>query len=196
MYNFEIVKKGYNSSQVDNYITKEIDSYKKVVAEKNMRISELLHMNNNLNKQIEEYKAREDNVNKALITAIEKCEEMELLVKKSYNIELERLRIWRDKWLIYADKCKAVAGFNSIKGEVIGVLAALEEELISRINSGITLSTEKNLSEPEAQYNKELARMESKRAATAEDFVNTDEEIEKILSNPEFNKLIKSLGIA
>ena len=95
MYNFDIAKKGYNTEQVDRYITKEIDSYKQVVAEKNMRISELLHMNNNLNKQIDEYKLREDNVNKALITAIEKAQEMESLIKKSYNIELERLRIWR-----------------------------------------------------------------------------------------------------
>lgn len=196
MYNFEIVKKGYNTSQVDSYIAKEIDSYKQVVAEKNMRISELLHMNNNLNKQIDEYKMREDNVNKALITAIEKCEEMELLVKKSYNIELERLRIWREKWLNYVEKCKSIAGSSSIKGEVIGILASLEDELISRINSGISLSTQKNLSEAEIQYNKELARMENKRNATADDFINTDEEIEKILSNPEFNKLIKSLGIA
>lgn len=196
MYNFDVVKKGYNQSQVDSYIAKEIDSYKQVVSEKNMRISELLHLNNNLNKQIDEYKMREDNVTKALITAVEKCEEMELVVKKSYNIELERLRLWRDKWLIYADKCKSIVGFNSIKGEVIGILSSLEEELISRINSGITLSSEKNLSEIEVQYNKELARMESKKTSPNDDFINTDEEIEKILSNPEFNKLIKSLGIA
>lgn len=194
MYNFEIVKKGYNTLQVDSYIAKEIDSYKQVVAEKNMRISELLHTNNNLTKQIEEYKSREDNVNRALITAIEKSQEMELLVKKSYNIELERLKIWRDKWLAYADKCKGIVGFNNLKGEVVGILGTLESELISRINNGISLQS--NLSEAEEQYNKELARIESKNKLSQEDMTTTDEEIEKILANPEFNKLIKSLGIA
>lgn len=196
MNNFDIVKKGYNTTQVDNYITREIDCYKQIVAEKNMRISELLHMNNNLTKQIDEYKMREDNVNKALITAIEKSQEMEMLVKKSYNIELERLRLWRDKWVAYADKCKNIAGFNATRGEVIGVLTVLENELIDRINSGISLSTDSGLTEAEEQYAKELARMEGKNNATQEDLIATDEEIEKILSNPEFDNLIKSLGIA
>lgn len=196
MNNFDIVKKGYNTTQVDNYITREIDCYKQIVAEKNMRISELLHINNNLTKQIDEYKMREDNVNKALITAIEKSQEMEMLVKKSYNIELERLRLWRDKWVAYADKCKNIAGFNATRGEVIGVLTVLENELIDRIKSGISLSTDSGLTEAEEQYAKELARMGGKNNATPEDLIATDEEIEKILSNPEFDNLIKSLGIA
>ncbi len=196
MYKFDIVKKGYNKEQVDSYIAREIDSYKQTVSDKNMRISELLHLNNNLNKQLDEYKLREDNVNKALITAIEKSQEMEMLVKKSYNIELERLRIWRDKWVSYAEKCKGIVGFTSVKGEVIGVLTMLEDELVQRINKGISLSTDVGLNEAEEQYSKELARIESKNNVSKDDLIASDDEIEKILSNPEFNKLIKSLGIA
>ncbi len=196
MYKFDIVKKGYNKEQVDSYIAREIDSYKQTISDKNMRISELLHLNNNLNKQLDEYKLREDNVNKALITAIEKSQEMEMLVKKSYNIELERLRIWRDKWVSYAEKCKGIVGFTSVKGEVIGVLTMLEDELVQRINKGISLSTDVGLNEAEEQYSKELARIESKNNVSKDDLIASDDEIEKILSNPEFNKLIKSLGIA
>lgn len=196
MYSFDIVKKGYNKEQVDSYIAKETDSYKQTIADKNMRISELLHLNNNLNKQLDEYKMREDNVNKALITAIEKSQEMEMLVKKSYNIELERLRIWRDKWNSYAEKCKGIVGFNSLKGEVIGVLSVLENELIERIDKGIALNTKAGLNEAEEQYSKEVARIQSKQNKANEDLIATDEEIERILSNPDFNNLIKSLGIA
>ena len=196
MYSFDIVKKGYNKEQVDSYIAKETDSYKQTIADKNMRISELLHLNNNLNKQLDEYKMREDNVNKALITAIEKAQEMEMLVKKSYNIELERLRIWRDKWNSYAEKCKGLVGFNSLKGEVIGVLSVLENELIERIDKGIALNTKAGLNEAEEQYSKEVARIQSKQNKVNGDLIATDEEIERILSNPDFNNLIKSLGIA
>ena len=196
MYSFDIVKKGYNKEQVDSYIAKETDSYKQTIADKNMRISELLHLNNNLNKQLDEYKMREDNVNKALITAIEKAQEMEMLVKKSYNIELERLRIWRDKWNSYAEKCKGIVGFNSLKGEVIGVLSVLENELIERIDKGIALNTKAGINEAEEQYSKEVARIQSKQNKANEDLIATDEEIERILSNPDFNNLIKSLGIA
>ena len=196
MYSFDIVKKGYNKEQVDSYIAKETDSYKQTIADKNMRISELLHLNNNLNKQLDEYKMREDNVNKALITAIEKAQEMEMLVKKSYNIELERLRIWRDKWNSYAEKCKGIVGFNSLKGEVIGVLSVLENELIERIDKGIALNTKAGLNEAEEQYSKEVARIQSKQNKANEDLIATDEEIERMLSNPDFNNLIKSLGIA
>lgn len=194
MYSFDIVRKGYNTEQVDSYITREIDSYKQVVAEKNMRISELLHMNSNLNKQLDEYKLREDNVTKALLTAVEKAQEMENLIKKSYNIELERLRIWRDKWIAYSDKKRELAGFKSVKGEVIGILSALEQELITRISSGISLNKQPEPTEAEEQYSNELARMSAKPDDI--DLASTDDEIEKILSNPEFNKLIKSLGIA
>ena len=133
---------------------------------------------------------------RSLITAIEKAQEMEMLVKKSYNIELERLRIWRDKWNSYAEKCKGIVGFNSLKGEVIGVLSVLENELIERIDKGIALNTKAGLNEAEEQYSKEVARIQSKQNKVNEDLIATDEEIERILSNPDFNNLIKSLGIA
>ena len=94
----------------------------------------------------------------------------------------------------YAEKCKTTVGFKSIKGEVIGILSALEGELIKRISNGISLNTVENLTDAEEQYSKELARMGGK--SLEEDFSTDDEEIEKILANPEFNKLIKSLGIA
>ena len=119
-----------------------------------------------------------------------------MLVKKSYNIELERLRIWRDKWNSYAEKCKGIVGFNSLKGEVIGVLSVLENELIERIDKGIALNTKAGLNEAEEQYSKEVARIQSKQNKANEDLIATDEEIERILSNPDFNNLIKSLGIA
>ena len=97
---------------------------------------------------------------------------------------------------LYAEKCKKTVGFNSVKGEVIGVLSTLENELIERINQGITLNTQVALNEAEEQYSKEKARLDSKKNVDSEDIIATDEEIEKILNNPEFNNLIKSLGIA
>ena len=38
MYKFDTVKKGYDKVQVDNYINREIDSYKQTISDKNMRI--------------------------------------------------------------------------------------------------------------------------------------------------------------
>ena len=76
------------------------------------------------------------------------------------------------------------------------MLSTLENELIERINQGITLNTQVALNEAEEQYSKEKARLDSKKNVDSEDIIATDEEIEKILNNPEFNNLIKSLGIA
>ncbi len=76
------------------------------------------------------------------------------------------------------------------------MLYTLENELIERINQGITLNTQVVLNEAEEQYSKEKARLDSKKNVDSEDIIATDEEIEKILNNPEFNNLIKSLGIA
>ncbi len=76
------------------------------------------------------------------------------------------------------------------------MLSTLENELIERINQGITLNTQVVLNEAEEQYSKEKARLDSKKNVDSEDIIATDEEIEKILNNPEFNNLIKSLGIA
>lgn len=195
MYKFEIVKKGYNTLQVDNFISKEIEDYKQAVQDKNIRLQELLHQNADLKKQLQECRSREANVNQALVTAIEKSQEMEQIAKNSYNLELERLRVWRNKWIGYVENLKKSCKLTECKGEVIGILSSLEQELLENIKCGINLSYTKNLSEPEKQYNRELERIERKKEKTTDHDENFDE-LDKILSNPEFNDLIKSLGIA
>lgn len=208
MYKFEIVKKGYDCFQVENYISNEIENNKRVLADKNIRIQELLHQNEELKKQLTEYKAREANVNKALVTAIEKSQEMEQVAKNSYNMELERLKIWKNKWIAYVENLKDNYKINQAKGEVVGILSCLEQELLDSIKGGINLAFNNPQTEPEKQYNKEVDRIERKKEQENQEKTNSKQteieaeaednfdEIDKILSNPEFNNLIKSLGIA
>lgn len=199
MYKFDITKKGYDTEQVDKYIANEVDCYKQALQEKNIRLQELLHTNSDLTKQLEEYKMRESNVNKALITAIEKAKEMEIFCKQNFKAELENLRIWKNKWITYVNNLKNDCKISDKKGQVIGVLASFEQELIDKIQEGVNLQIEQTLSEPEQQYNSEIERI-NKINANFDDSQRSekdiDEEIEKIFANPEFNQLIKSLGIA
>lgn len=212
MYKFDIVKRGYDCLQVENYIGNEIENYKKITQEKNIRIQELLHQNDVLKKQLAEYRDRAENVNQALVTAIEKSQEMEQLAQNSYNVELERLKIWRNKWISYVENLKENYQISEVKGEVIGILSNLEQELLEKIKDGINLSFRKPQNQAEIQYNSELNRNLQKREEKLEEKQNQKpslkqkdisaeaednfDEIDKILANPEFNNLIKSLGIA
>ena len=162
MSRFNIVKKGYDMSEVDGYLARQALSDNKCLQEKSMRIEELLGENNCLKGQLVQYKSREANVNNALITAIDKAQEMEYVAKMRYELELERVKTFRNKWIRYCDSIKVKYGIKESKGEVIGVLDSLATELSDSICSGIKFNLREVDTDAELQFRDEASRILNK----------------------------------
>ena len=159
MSKFNIVKKGYDMSEVEGYLAKQALGDKQCIQDKNLRIEDLLSEVNSLKGQLEQFKGRESNVNNALITALDKAQEMEYVAKMRYELELERVKIFRTKWINYCDNIKEKNNIIESKGDVIGVLDFLVSDLTESIRNGIKFCLKDVGSEVEEQYREESDRI-------------------------------------
>ncbi|MDR3263002.1 MAG: DivIVA domain-containing protein [Clostridiales bacterium] len=101
MSGFSVVKKGYDSKEVDEYITKNNMYLEDKLKEQKLRINELKNQNLKLAVKIKEMKGREDDVKNALIAANEKSKEIMSAVKIKYALEGQRIRLLQAKWTSY-----------------------------------------------------------------------------------------------
>ena len=159
MSKFNIVKKGYDISEVESYLAKQAISDKQCIQDKSLRIEDLIAEVNCLKGQLSQFKSRESNVNNALITALDKAQEMEYVAKMRYELELERVKIFRNKWMSYCDNIKEKCKITESKGEVIGVLDLLVSDLADSISNGIKFSLNDVDSDVTAQYREEANRI-------------------------------------
>lgn len=141
MYNFNIVKKGYNSAQVDTFINELNNKNKTIIDEKTLRIEELRNENYVLQKELIEYKKREDNVNQALITAVEKSKELEYSIKIRFELEYERLKLFRKKWELYIEDLLNNGVVVDDYNETLSTLKMYESEFKTNFLTGIALNT-------------------------------------------------------
>ena len=73
MNNFEIVKKGYNTLDVDNYINTIKSNYELKIGEYRVTISDLNSKIEFLENELKKYKEKEETVSKSIIKAVEKA---------------------------------------------------------------------------------------------------------------------------
>lgn len=193
MVKFDIVRKGYDIVQVDDYINKVQLKDSDSVQEKNLRISELTSENNVLKGMIKQLKEREDNVQNALLVAIEKAEDIKKFAEKKYNLELERIRLFKLKWTSYCSKVLKNLDISNTKGEVLGVLDSLESEFIENFKKGLPLNEMNEKTSAELQYEDEVKRLGNKVNASKEKDKKID--IEKLLEGEDLTDICKKLGI-
>lgn len=98
MKNFSIDKKGYNTLEVDDYIISCELENSNALKEKQSRIDELRLENFELSKKLNEYKLKEQSISQALTSATDKANEIIDVSKQKYEIELNNLKVFYDKW--------------------------------------------------------------------------------------------------
>lgn len=127
MNNFEIVKKGYNTLDVDNYINTIKSNYELKIGEYRVTISDLNSKIEFLEKELIKYKEKEETVSKSIIKAVEKAEEIEYTSKVRFALEGERVRVFKEKWLSYINQYLDKMSPDFIL-EVNNYLAKVEKE--------------------------------------------------------------------
>lgn len=99
---FEIVKKGYNPSQVDESIRRMTDANNTVVTEQKVAIDQLKEENRVLTEKLNSYDKRKEEIFVALVEAQELAAKLKRKAQQRFDEEMERLMLFQNKWTSYA----------------------------------------------------------------------------------------------
>ena len=157
---FDIEKKGYKKSEVDEYIFALKNEYESRLSDQKNRIFQLKSELVDKEKQLSSYKEKTDLIATAILNAVAKADEIEKLSAARYREEMNSLRVFHDKWQAHYNKLldkypddeglRAVEKFNSDMNDIF---------------SGGTSA----IKEIEKQFESEEARLESVSASGAEE---------------------------
>ena len=157
---FDIEKKGYKKSEVDEYIFALKNEYESRLSDQKNRIFQLKSELVDKEKQLSSYKEKTDLIATAILNAVAKADEFEKLSAARYREEMNSLRVFHDKWQAHYNKLldkypddeglRAVEKFNSDMNDIF---------------SGGTSA----IKEIEKQFESEKARLESVSASGAEE---------------------------
>ena len=96
-YTFRTARKGYDKSDVDEYIVNLCKSYEKSLAAQKERIENLKAEVASKERLISEFNDKKDSITRSITMAVEKSKQIEYASKVRYALEGERLKIFSDK---------------------------------------------------------------------------------------------------
>lgn len=159
MANFSIVKKGYETTQVDTYVEKVIKFTESKLSEQKRRIEELKEENRALQLKLNEYKEKEKTVGDAILAASEKAEEILGASRIRYALESERLKLFRDKWIKYVESASEKVRKIDDTVNINAYLTRMDDELRETIGGDLNIKKARIPGDPEKQFMSERERL-------------------------------------
>lgn len=157
---FDIEKKGYKKSEVDEYIFALKNEYESRLSDQKNRIFQLKSELVDKEKQLSSYKEKTDLIATAILNAVAKADEIEKLSAARYREEMNSLRVFHDKWQAHYNKL--LDKYPDDEG-----LRAVEK--FNRDMNDIFSGGTSAIKEIEKQFESEKARLESVSASGAEE---------------------------
>ncbi|MBQ9715998.1 MAG: DivIVA domain-containing protein [Clostridia bacterium] len=115
---FDVVKKGYDKTQVESYIRDITNENNQVVTDLKTEIEELKKQNDELSQKLGEYDKKKDEIFVAFVEAQETSAKLKSKAEKRFEEEMERLQLFQQKWTNYAkDVVKELAEQEAQKFE-------------------------------------------------------------------------------
>lgn len=99
---FDVVKKGYDKTQVESYIRDITNENNQVVTDLKTEIEELKKQNDELSQKLGEYDKKKDEIFVAFVEAQETSAKLKSKAEKRFEEEMERLQLFQQKWTSYA----------------------------------------------------------------------------------------------
>ncbi len=174
----QLVKSKYKKNEVQAIISRIESEYEIRISEQRNKIKELLRDNNELRTKIEEYTEKESLIVKAVIRSEQLVEENSNKVEALYQLELERLKKFFDKWNGYFKELKEKYPLNPVMKNAIDIKDTLvknslsgkkAKEIIEELDTKIDIKgSQKNKFDPKS-------RIKDYIAATNEGGFNMDE---------------------
>lgn len=104
MKKFKIVKNGYDTNEIDDYLLKLNEDYETKFREQKMRINDLKREIAETKEQLNSFKEKNSNISDALVVAVETAKQIESSSKNIYELEIKRVRSLYDKWKNFLDE--------------------------------------------------------------------------------------------
>lgn len=98
MAKFDIVKNGYDTKQVDEYIFKLTEDCENKMHNQVIRINDLKQDLEKSQTELAEFKQKNESISDALLVAVETAKQIENGSKNIYDLEINRIRSLYDKW--------------------------------------------------------------------------------------------------
>ena len=99
---FDVVKKGYDKNQVDEYIQTITNENNDIITNLKSEIDELKRQKDELAQVVESYESKKNEIFVAFVEAQESSAKLKARAEKRFDAEMERLQLFRQKWTCYA----------------------------------------------------------------------------------------------
>ena len=144
---------------MESYIALEQAKADEIQLEQRERVNALKQENETLKLQVETLKGREEQIKLALVSATQNADRMSEDVKRRYKQELDRLRLFRAKWLGAYEQMRERYHFDKDALNVESVAVSVEIELKKFLAQDFSLN--KCVSEDimEAHFRQEVERL-------------------------------------
>ena len=175
---FDIEKKGYKKSQVDEYVFALKGEYETKLNDQKNRIFALRAEVAEKEKQLQAYREKVDLVSSAIIHAVAKADEIEKTALARYREEIDALRVFHEKWQAHYDKLLAKYPDDATLKAQSKFNAELDE---------ILSSSDDNFESLNAQFNSESERVGQKKSKSATKKKNSGSLAENAVSSSGFS---------
>lgn len=164
MSKFSLDKKGYNTTEVDNYINNLCLKYEEKLSEQKDRVFALKNELEQANEKLKQYIEKDKQISQALMYAVEKADEIESGAKKIYELETKRIRLlykrWEELLLEVEEKCPQVNTNGYINGLIEAFKASINDVLeqnfkLNKVNTSFD-SVKQNLKRKSDDYIKNI----------------------------------------
>lgn len=159
MARFNIERKGYNKKEVDEYIGKTVSYLESKINDQNERIKQLKDEADFLYKKNDDYRRNEEKVSTALMKVMEIRESAEQEMYERNELELERLKMFREKWINYALEVQR-AECETIIDTLNSYMDSFTSEIKSNLKTNLNIRpAPPKRSEAEEEYFREKTRL-------------------------------------
>ena len=192
---FPLSRKGYDRDAIDGYIALEQAKADEIQLGQRDRVNELKQENESLKLQIEVLKGREEQIKLALVNATENANRLTEDVKSRYRQELERVRLFRAKWLGAYEQMKERYHFDKDALNVESVAVSVEIELKKFLAQDFSLNNNATRDVMEEHFRREAERLTNQQLAIQNMPVQeseNSEDLKTLLKDVETKKKTKS----
>lgn len=160
---FPLCAKGYDVNAVESYIALEEGKAEETEMALRDRIKKLSDDCAELKSKLAELQGREEQIKLALVSATENANRLTDDVKARYRAELERLRLFRAKWIGAYEQMKERYHFDKDALNVESVAVSVEMELKKFLMQDFSLNKCATRDDMEAHFRREVERLTARQ---------------------------------
>ncbi|MDE5601212.1 MAG: hypothetical protein K2J16_01795 [Clostridia bacterium] len=163
---FALKRKGYDIEAVESFIASEQARTDEVQLSQRERIKSLTDECDRLAAEVEELRGREEQIKAAYIVATRNADKLTADIKAKYAAELERLRLFRAKWVGAYEQLKERYHFDKDALNMESVAVSTQLELQKFLMQDFSLNKGSENDEMEEYFRSEVDRLTAQQLAS------------------------------